>query len=47
MTATYYTRRIILAKMHAENYATSNGIGARLLAKTYNKKATEHENALI
>ena len=44
--ATNYTRQIILAKMHAENYARSNGIGARLLAETYAKKATEEENRL-
>ena len=45
MLATYYTRQIILAKMHAENYARSNGMGARLLAETYTKKATEEENS--
>ena len=44
--ATCWTRQIILAKMHAENYARSNGIGARLLAETYAKKATKQENAL-
>ena len=45
--ATHYTRKIILAKMNAENYARSNGMGARLLAETYAKKATKQENALI
>ena len=45
--ATNYTRQIILAKMHAENYARSNGVGAKLLAETYAKKVAEQENALI
>ena len=45
--APYYTRQIILAKLHAENYARSNGTGAKLLAETYAKKAAELENALI
>ena len=45
--ATNYTRQIILAKMHAKNYARSNGVGAKLLAETYAKKAAEQENALI
>ena len=46
-TATYYTRQIIIAKLRAEIYARSNGIGAKLLAETYAKKAAEQENALI
>ena len=33
--------------MHTENYARSNGTGAKLLAETYAKKAAEQENALI
>ena len=45
--ATNYTRQIILAKMHAENYARSNAVGAKLLAQTYAKKVAEQENALI
>ena len=39
--ATHYTRQIIIAKLHAENYARSNGIGAKLLAETYAKEAAE------
>ena len=45
--ATYCTRHIIIAKLHAENYARSNGVGAKLLAETYAKKAAEQEKALI
>ena len=33
--------------MHAENYARSNRVGAKLLAETYAKKAAEQEIALI
>ena len=46
MMATHYTRQIILAKMHAENYARSNSIGARLLAETHARRATELEKGL-
>ena len=44
--ATYHTRQIILAKMHGKIYARSNGMGARLLAETYDKEAAEKEKAL-
>ena len=46
MMATHNTREIIRAKRHAEHYARSNGMGAKLLNKTYAKKAAEQENAL-
>ena len=44
--ATYYIRKILLAKLHAENYARSNSIGARLLAETHGRRATEQEKGL-
>ena len=43
---TIYTRKIIVAKLNAKNYARSNGCGAKLLAKEYVKSATEHEEYL-
>ena len=47
LRATYNTRQIILAKKLAENYARSNDVGAKLLAKIHAKKAAEQENSLI
>ena len=43
---TYFTQKIILAKLNAVHYARSNGIGAMLLAETYAKEATEQEKEL-
>ena len=43
---TIYTKKIILAKLNAEHYVRSNGIGATLLAETYAKEATEQEKKL-
>ena len=44
--ATHNTRRIILAKVNAENYARSNSIGTRLLAEPYAAEATTQEAIL-
>ena len=42
-TATNHTRKIIIAKLQAEKYARSDGIGASMLAEKYAKIATERE----
>ena len=51
MMATYYTRQIILAKMHAENYAhchcaRSNGTGDKLLTETHADRVVHLEKSL-
>ena len=46
LLTTYCTRQIIMAKLHAENYARSNSSGSKLLVKEYAKSATEHKKNL-
>ena len=46
MAATNCTRQIIIAKLQAEKYARSNGIGASMLAEKYAKIASEREEKL-
>ena len=45
--ATYWTKKIILAKMDTVNYARSNSMGAKLLAETHAARAVGLEQYLI